>query len=44
MHQLQPAYVAGKGWVQVHRPGPPRAGGGPRLDHGPLALESWCAK
>ena len=37
MHQLQPAYVAGKGWVQVHRPGPPRAGGGPRLDHGPVA-------
>ena len=37
MHQLQPAYVAGKGSVQVHRPWPPRAGVGPLLDHGPVA-------
>jgi len=37
MHELQPAYLAGRGSVQVHRPWPPRAGVGPPLHHGPVA-------
>ena len=37
MHELQPAYLAGKGSVQVHRHCPPRAGVGPPPHHGPVA-------
>ena len=37
MHELQPAYLAGKGSVQVHRHWPPRAGVAPPLHHGLVA-------